>query len=221
MSYQSLRWVDISNQLSRGIIDTFEEVIELLPPLGVRGPWLAGGSVRKYMNNTQNKADYDIFFASETQRDEYCAALIAYGAKEISVNIFNRTYNLNGYTIQAIHHEYRNTLIQTMDRFDISICQFGFDGEKFVWSDEAQEDVRDLKLRFLSTTDPVYNLNRAFKYASEGYRPRDGEVLKVLRRVAKLPESVKNARRISGISENTIAVDGKVYNSTTSMVSLV
>ena len=203
MAYQNLSLTDF--QTAKPHADArFNMLLDVLPSLGPKGPWLAGGSVRKYMNGLTNEADYDIFFASQQQCDDYCEDLLSVGATENSKNIFNRSFLLDGFLIQCIHHEFRNTLIQTMDRFDISICQFGFDGTKLVWSDQAKQDVDNLELHFLGTTDPVYNLNRAFKYAREGYKPADGEVKKILNRVANGRVSVKNGRKISGAGASSI-----------------
>jgi hypothetical protein len=207
MAYQSVSLEDYAK--AQGPLPSqFIGVVDQLPPLSKKGPWIAGGSVRKFIGNIYNDADYDIFFSSQEQMNNWILMLEDCGGVHTQSNIFNKTYTLNGNTIQCIHHEFRNTLIQTMDRFDITICQFGFDGTHLVWSDEASEDVREGKLRFLSTTDPIYNINRAFKYASQGFVPRDGEVKKVLSRVAKAPESLKNNRKISGAgTNNTISLD--------------
>jgi len=205
MAYQTLTLADFQTT-PRGVDAKFNEVLSLLPTLTPRGPWLAGGSVRKYMSGMQNKADYDIFFRDQAQCDTFCVDLLNLGATELGKNIFNRMFNLHGFAIQAIHHEFRNTLIQTMDRFDMTICQYGFDGTNLVWSNEAKQDVDNGTLHFLKTEDPVYNLNRAFKYATEGFKPADGEVKKVLERVAKGKASVKGGRKISGAGSGNVIV---------------
>ncbi len=197
MAYQRVTLTEFIDNGPRGVDERFLTLINKLPPLSPKGPWLAGGSVRKYMNGMQNHADYDIFFADKAQCDNYCVLLLNQGALEQSKNIFNRSFDFDGFEIQCIHHEFCSTLIKTLDRFDMTICQFGYDGTSLVWSEEAAEDARDMKFRFLNTTDPIYNLNRAFKYASEGYRPRDGEVKKILSRVGRDPKTLKNNRQIS------------------------
>jgi hypothetical protein len=208
MAYQTVSLDDFQNQGARGVDGNFNALIAALPPLTTRGPWLAGGSVRKYMNGMENRADYDIFFKNQEQCDTYCEALLNEGAEELGKNIFNRSFKLHGtWLIQCIHHEFRNTLIQTMNRFDITICQFGYDGTSLVWSDEASEDVKNMEFHFLGTSDPVYNLNRAFKYAREGFKPADGEVKKILSRVADGKVSVKGGRKISGPAGTSTVVD--------------
>lgn len=200
MAYQTVALTDYLDSVTEVTKDAnFVKVLSLLPALNKKGPWLAGGSVRKFLSGEPNYADYDLFFSSQQQCDEFCNQLLMAGAVEDGVNIFNRAFTLEGYKIQAIHHEFRNTLIQTMDRFDMTICQFGFDGTHFVWSSKAAQDVKNKEFHFLDTTDPVYNLNRAFKYAREGgFKPADGEVKKVLNRIAQGKATVKNARKISG-----------------------
>ena len=205
MAYQTVSLNDFV--ASRPSVDgRFTALIDMLPRFTRQGPWLAGGSVRKFMSDVENKADYDIFFKSQEQCNQYYDELINMGAVEVQRNIFNRMLTLNGYVIQVIHHEFRNTLIQTMDRFDMTICQFGYDGTNLVWSEEAKNDVDNGELHFLGTTDPVYNLNRAFKYCSEGFKPADGEVKKILMRVAAGKASVKGGRKISGAGASSISI---------------
>jgi hypothetical protein len=208
MAYQSVSLNDFVSGQPK-VDQNFLDVIDLLPTLGGRkGPWIAGGSVRKFMNDVPNLADYDVFFSSQEQCTQFCEDLVLAGATEQQRNIFNSQYLLNGYVIQCVHHEFRSTLIQTMDRFDMTICQYGFDGTNLWWSAQAFEDVKDKVIRFLDTTDPVYNINRAFKYATEGFKPADGEVKKVLNRVAQGKASVKNSRKISGGgANNTVTVE--------------
>lgn len=194
MAYQTL---SLENFKQSGVVidPVFVSVVEELPMLSKKGPWLAGGSVRKFLDSKTNEADYDIFFPDKDVNLGWITDLEGRGATLTSETNLNRTYDYKGWKIQCIHYDMQSTLIKTMNRFDMAMCQVGFDGENLYWSDQAILDIREKAITFCNADDPIYSINRAIKFAQEGYKPRHGEIARLVKGVVKDPTKLVEPRK--------------------------
>ena len=85
----------IQHFLNRSTDKPFEEttlakVIADLPNLGTDGPWIAGGSLRRTLQNAEPDSDFDLFFRDAEQLAAFQAALLLKGftvAKETDHHI--------------------------------------------------------------------------------------------------------------------------------------
>ena len=157
-------------------------VLRFLPRPQEDGPWLAGGSVWKAIENRPITHDLDFFFKTPKQCIEWVRTLnsIPYvhrivGEKE---NKFNRTYQFHvhdkGYnktvSVQCIHFKYWNTLEELLDGFDFTACQFGFDGKRLFTGDTAFDDMRDRVIRFNKVHDSAATIIHLDKYIRCGFK---------------------------------------------------
>lgn len=171
-----------------------ESVLCLIPSMTSRGPWLVGGTVRRVMMNQIPTTDFDIMFKNEGQFDDFCGAMRERGATTKHESPQQITFDLHGGEIQAIRAAFYPTLIQTLNSFDFTLCQFGYDGTDFVWGDTAAEDVRANKLVFTHTTDPVATMRRMFKYAAQGFYMDSSEIGRFLKAMTKQEADIDKSK---------------------------
>ena len=70
----------------------FKSICDLFE-ISPNGPWIAGGSVRKHLQQEKQDADYDIFFSSSAQC-EYYTNLMDEETIVHSISPWCRTYHL-------------------------------------------------------------------------------------------------------------------------------
>ncbi len=207
MAYQTVSLADYC-AANPNYDPVFLDVVKELPLLSKKGPWLAGGSVRKFLDGKTNEADYDIFFPNQEIFTGWCSDLEGRGAQITADTNLNITYNYKGWKIQCIRYDMQSTMIRTMNRFDMAMCQCGFDGENLWWSDQASLDIKDKAITFTNADDPIYSINRAIKFAREGYTPRHGEIARLVKGVVKDPTKLNEPRKgMSGTPEVTTQTD--------------
>jgi len=160
----------------------FFRILRYLPRPQKDGPWLAGGSVWKAIENQPVEHDLDFFFYNKDQREQWIRTLnsIPYvhhivGEKS---NKYNTTYsfhiNEKGYNktvaIQAISFRYWSGVEELIDGFDFTACQFGFDGRKLFSGDTAFDDLRTRTIRFNKIHDPRATIIHLNKYITKGFK---------------------------------------------------
>lgn len=183
-------------------------VLRFLPRAQEDGPWLAGGSVWKAIENRPITHDLDFFFQNQAQCAQWIRTLnsIPYvhhivGEKE---NRYNRTYQFHvhdkGYnktvSVQCIHFKFWNSLQELLEGFDFTACQFGFDGRKLFTGDTAFDDVRDRVIRFNKVHDSVATGIHLDKYVKQGFKipaseqQKFDEIVKAMNEKRNQPVSV-------------------------------
>lgn len=168
-----------------GSTTIFKSMLEVLPPFSRNGPWLVGGTIRRLMVAETLTTDWDVMFKDESQFENFCGWLRERGAEPIEETTHQITFKYRGREVQAIRASYSNTLIQTLNKFDFTICQFGFDGTNLVWGDESGLHLKEKKLVFTQTNDPIATFRRAFKYAGQGFFMDSDGIAKFLRSVTE------------------------------------
>jgi len=170
-----------------------EQTLEHIPQLYRDGPWLVGGSLRRLMAGEQLTTDYDIMFKDPAQFDMFCGQMRELGSETVDETPHQITFRHEGKDIQAIRAEFSPTLVQTLNKFDFTICQFGFDGTNLVWGDTAMDDLRAERLVFTQTNDHISTLRRAFKYANQGFFFDHEQITKLLKSVTQQQEDLVKA----------------------------
>lgn len=178
--------IDCNNKPYR---DLFSTILRSLPQLDIEnGPWLAGGSVRRLFDGSQEEADFDIFFKNEKQLEEFKNKFIdnetsiIHEENDHSINIMLpvigrildgvfRNSPFAGPSVARIqlikiYHPDVDTLL---DSFDYTLCQFATDGDCLVTGGTSLRDITSKRCMPNKITYPKSSMRRMLKYAKQGY----------------------------------------------------
>ena len=183
------------------------QALDRLPDVSEKGPWLAGGAIRRTLMKTPLESDFDFFFASQEQFDAFGTSLKSKGAWLVSKNDHNATYKLpskapepkgeDDFTpyqpeivIQAITTKWYADLSEVLDSFDFTICQFGYDGSHLVCGDYALWDLGRRRLVPHKITYGTASLRRLLKYTKQGFTICGGGLSDFLEKIAADPSVI-------------------------------
>lgn len=153
--------------------------------LTVWGPWVAGGSMIQTLTNQPLNTDVDIFFANEAQYNEahrrfsnvYIPEVATKGSDTFSVPVLG----LSGGTkkVQLIKKKYYGSANLVIADFDLTVCQFCYNGENLICGEFSQSDLAMRLIKFNRLTSPHTTALRVIKYLSRGFKitPADAELL--------------------------------------------
>jgi len=193
--------------IARGVAtekaDWFRRVIKAtVKPDWEKGPWVAGGCVRRLISNTEPFAsDIDVFFSSEEQKNEWVERINSsekYKCKSQKSNDHNTTLEADFVTddamhtikLQAIHIQYYQSPQEVIDSFDYTICQFVTDGEEFLAGDYSLYDLSKNRLVVHRISYGVASLRRMMKYGNQDFKVCSGAMASLLQAVADNPELI-------------------------------
>ncbi len=156
---------------------------DLYPCQSERGPWIAGGAVRRLlMGDDFLGGDLDYFCASETQWNQVVQFFdnhIQCGAKTDCSSFTSFQYDRDDrgegaapVTIQIIKTRFEPTLEAHLSKFDFTICQTGWDGEHCYATERALIDLVRRSLSLVGTPEDLRGTwLRILKYAQQGFTP--------------------------------------------------
>ncbi len=158
------------------IVDSLEAVgIKINPS----GPWIAGGAVIRTFLNQPLDTDIDIFFKDITQFT-IADKNIKDKATFIEESKFSKSYQCifehkgveRIHKIQLISFLMAEKASEIISKFDISICQIAFDGERVIMPEKTLEDIKSKNAKILVdvVSFPGSTLKRIVKYAGRGYQ---------------------------------------------------
>lgn len=157
-------------------LKSWQQVIAQLPACDpVKGPWIAGGAVRRFFFNTDPfQKDLDYFCASREQFDILCARVECQEATLLKVTKDHATYLVTlptgSVTIQIVKTRFRPSLEAHLMEFDFTLCQTGWNGRQFVFSVRAYHHLGD---RLICLAGPIHSVSgswlRLLKYAQQGF----------------------------------------------------
>lgn len=141
-----------------------------------RGPWLAGGAVRKsYLNIDMGESDWDIWFngpeqfaLAETKIKELGASQVYASDNAIS---FKFQDNSSTHNIQIIRKRFFDNAQQIIEGFDFTVCQLVTDGNRVKLGPYTARDLKSRTLRLAQLEVPKYIIPRMVKYIVYGYQP--------------------------------------------------
>lgn len=188
--------------LARQTDDALEETdlgkaLACLPTLTASGPYLAGGALRRTLIGQPLDSDFDFFFQSEAQFNEFLQTAKAKGAYEVIANEHNvtlgrvRPHPKNNLKIQAIRTQWYTSAAAVADSFDFTICQFVFDGESLFCGDYALWDLARRRLIPHRVSYATSTLRRLIKYADQGYTVCAGGLSTILQQVVDDPAVIE------------------------------
>lgn len=158
-----------------------QEPIRVICPTP-QGPFIAGGAcLQWYQQKPVDQADIDIFCVDRHQVNELKQRLHDQADVQEKYHTENAlTYyyvskqnRKNNWTVQIITKRYADSLQDVVDNFDISVCQIGTDGDRWVMGKHTASDIRNKVLR-MNYPLQAQAAKRLVKYCSYGYRPVDG-----------------------------------------------
>lgn len=138
------------------------------------GPWIAGGACLAWYQNQPCTTDIDVYFANQAQYNWVEAEAKRYGSLVIET-ANAATYRITGtqnWTVQLIKKQFYAKLTDVIDRFDITVCQIGWDGKRVTVGKHFVHDVDNRLLRFNNITTQSHK--RLVKYMCYGYTPVEG-----------------------------------------------
>ena len=144
------------------------------------GPWIAGGSVMKWVQGKPVKHhDVDVFCASEKQFEDVTARCAAMGVKcGIVANTENAvTYELRDkhgnktHNLQVIKKHFFQTARDVILAFDLVVCQFVTDGKQVVHTNQAMTDLKTKRINIASKNGSLPK--RILKYMTYGFAPSE------------------------------------------------
>lgn len=185
-----------------------QHALNRLPSIGLQGPWIAGGAVRRTMTGEDLTSDYDFFFRSERQYNEFLLDAMDLGSVLKSSNDMNVAMTFpadystvrqagtpdsanSSLKVQAIKFRFYESIEEVIDSFDYTLAQFGFDGSDVYMSDFALYDVARKKIVPHKITYATSSLRRLLKYGSQGFTACAGALSEILQQVAEKPEIIE------------------------------
>lgn len=154
----------------------------LCTPLGSilskNGPWIAGGAARKaYRGLSLDKSDIDIFMNSWEQYNSITNMLnvmknlyASYPDPERTIQYVRPVRLLrdyNGFDIQIIPFNFASSAEDLLSGFDLTVCQYAFDGKNYIASEEALLHTEENILHLVQTRKNEPSLQRLEKYQKD------------------------------------------------------
>ncbi|MCI0558112.1 MAG: hypothetical protein MN733_06425 [Nitrososphaera sp.] len=180
-------------------IAAFQQVLsEYVKPNWQTGPWVAGGCIRRLLlGDDPFESDVDVFFASETQKEEWVVRIKAMYPQAVSLaNANNITIDcgevlgVKRLKLQAVHVAYYETPQAVIDSFDYTICQLVTDGQTLENGEFTLWDLARKRLVLHKLEYPVPTMRRMIKYAKQGFYACPGMMNDLLTRVLQNPRLI-------------------------------
>ena len=184
----------------------FQQVLRTLPTLEWRrGPWLAGGAIRRMFDGTPGESDFDLFFSDEAQLQACLESLLQRpGVKLLYQNDLNVTLQVTpepefgttmpSFKLQLIKFYFEGPEY-VIDWFDYTNCQFISDGETLMVGEYTLYDIGRKQLRLHNLHHAASTVRRMLKYARQDYTVCDGTINELLKRVAEQPALINEQVR--------------------------
>jgi len=179
-----------------GYADRFTSIVNVLPKLNMdKGPWLAGGSLRRLFDGSNKESDFDLFFSSELQLQDYKCSLLDNGGtvqyeNDLNVTMMVAPMECKPFKVQLIKF-YFESPEKVLEWFDFTICQYLTDKETLMLGDYTLYDTGRKHLRLNTLHHAVSSVRRMLKYGRQGYTVCDGTIQELLEKVSVSPELIQ------------------------------
>lgn len=187
----------LSRSTEKPLADTtLAKVLADLPSLGVEGPWLGGGALRRTLLGQEPASDFDFFFRDQEQLAAFTSALEARGFGKVKETEHHIQYRGRAGAemrdVQCIRFAYYANAAEVIASFDYTICMLAFDGEHITVGDYTLWDLGRRRLAINKITYPVSTMRRMLKYTSQGFTACAGCLATILRTTAESPDLLNN-----------------------------
>jgi len=190
---------DLREFLARSTDAEFDEltlgaVLDGLPSLSDKGPWLAGGALRRTLLGMEPESDFDFFFANADQLTAFTTELEKNGfvkAKETEHHLHYKG-QIGGRgverDIQCIRFKFYDSAASVIESFDFTVCMFAYDGKTLTCGETALWDLGRKRLAVHKISYPVASVRRLLKYTKQDFRACKGCLATLLRQTASSDE---------------------------------
>lgn len=171
---------------------TLSAVLADLPELTSKGPWLAGGALRRTILGQEPESDFDFFFRDADQLASFVEHLENEGCTKVRETQHHVHYRgpIGGGVdrdIQCIRFAFYGSAEEVIDSFDFTLCMFAFDGETLTAGEFSLWDLGRGRLAVHKITYPVATMRRLIKYTSQGFKACKGALASILTKTASSP----------------------------------
>lgn len=175
---------------------TLQVINQVVKPDWTNGPWIAGGALRRIVMGVDELSDFDIFFASETQKDKWIKGIKeSFTVVSEQKNEFNTClvieFNEKKIVLQAVHIKYFENPSAVIDSFDFTICQYVSDGTILGVGEYTLWDTGRKRLVVHNISYGVASLRRIIKYAKQGFYVCSGSMANFLKIIAQKPSLIE------------------------------
>jgi len=153
-------------------------LVHLISPLIDEGPWIAGGAVRRWFDETPaGFGDIDVFCKNQHQADVIASRLrntqdvsvVHESANAITFSVFPAKPEIPAAKIQIIIKQFYESAEDVISNFDLTVAQFVTDGYSIRVGPRAVADLKHKRIRFNRQPGPS-DLPRIIKYIAYGFR---------------------------------------------------
>jgi hypothetical protein len=172
----------------------FFKVLTALPQPHQDGPWIAGGALRRTLQQQPLESDVDYFFRDAEQKQTFHDALLGNGGWLISEKEHATTFGVkhehNTVIVQAVTMAYYPSVEAVLDSFDFTITQFAYDGADLICGPHSLWDLARKRLALHKLTFGVSTVRRLIKYTRQGFTACGGVLASILEETVAHPEVI-------------------------------
>lgn len=163
---------------------------QVFQPLGITedSAWVAGGSVRRFIEqrSVPRDCDIDLWSASEEVRIS-----LENSAREKNWQLlFENETSSNwktpfGKWLQIIRKHSFDSPEKTLEAFDFTVCAMAVSPSRVVMHENAMLDLAMRRLAVIALPFPLSSMKRALKYSGNGFKICSGELTKLIEAIQK------------------------------------
>lgn len=171
---------------------SIDELNDAASVIGVKetGPFLVGGSVRRFVMKQPQDSDFDVGFSNAEQLEESTVCILEKGAKQTTDTDFYRgfTVEISGKerVVQFLKVAY-GSASDVIDSFDFTICQTAYDSTSLIFGDYTLYDLGRKRLAIHKVTHVKSTIRRMLKYGKQGFTVCNGCINSILNAVVTNP----------------------------------
>lgn len=205
----------VGKYIDRHVWDRYRPIFETILKWG---GWIAGGSLERLLRG-EAPNDLDVYFSSFDQLVSSLELLdekaiieefsfktgLDYGEADLDLQSHVSLedvikslkikecrfveFKVQGVKVQFIKTYFGETLEDILDKFDLSVCLFGYSAEtkKLTFSPKSLTDLEELKMDIHRLHYPVGTMRRILKYSERGYRIRPQAMIDMMKDVMSNP----------------------------------
>lgn len=146
--------------------------------------WLCGGCIRSWFTGDEKTKDIDVFAKNQPSLDNFRRLNRIEDSHLSWKHDRADTYRFRDAPIQLIK-VFSDDILTTLDKFDYTICQFGYDGEIIYSTVQAVWSVltKRLSVHQIQTGYELDSIRRAFNYQKRGYEVCSGTILELAKAI--------------------------------------
>lgn len=159
------------------------------------GPWLAGGALTRLLAGEDPlKGDIDLYFKNNDDFNKFKESLTfcAPNVRVVKENTAVLTLEAGPVTYQLIHHSPKNSPVEVIQEFDLTVCQVAYDGSSLIVGEHTLWDISRKMLLINKVNHGPSVIERIIRYASRGYKIGKYTLEDVCKTVAECTQDEKN-----------------------------